>query len=293
MPRGPQTDGIEGFEATTFEYGGRSHEVFSAGAGPAVVVVHEVPGIHPGVLDFARRLIAAGYRVYLPSLFGHPGAPASTGAILRSIGRTCVSREFTVLADRTSPVASWLRALAARAHAECGGPGVGAVGMCLTGGFALAMAVDPAVLAPVLSQPVLPAPVNAGKRAALGLDGDDLVRVQERTAQGLCVLGLRFTADKGCPAERFATLRQELGEAFEGIEIDSSPGNPYGIRSQAHAVLTVDLVDEPGHPTREALDRVMDFLRQRLQQPQPDGAPPAVVDHVPNPPTAGGHPPVG
>jgi dienelactone hydrolase len=259
---------LEGFEATTFEHGGRSHQVFTAGAGPAVVVVHEVPGLHPGVLDFARRLVAAGYRVYLPSLFGHPGAAPTTAATVRSIARICVSREFAGLADRTSPVVTWLRALAARAHAECGGPGVGAVGMCLTGGFALAMAVDPAVLASVLSQPGLPAPVSAAKRAALGLDSGDLTAIRQRTGQGLCVLGLRFSADRGCPAERFATLRRELGEAFEGIEIDSSPGNPYGIPASAHSVLTVDLVDRPGHPTRAALERVLEFLQQRLQPEQ-------------------------
>jgi dienelactone hydrolase len=170
-----------------------------------------------------------------------------------------------VLADRASPVVSWLRTRAARAHAECGGPGVGAVGMCLTGGFALAMAVEPAVLAPVLSQPGLPAPVTADKRAALGLDAADLATVKARTGRGLCVLGLRFTADRGCPAERFDTLRRELGAAFEGIEVDSSPGNRHGIRAGAHAVLTVDLVDTPGHPTRAALDRVLKFLGQRLQ----------------------------
>jgi dienelactone hydrolase len=262
---------LSGFEATTFEHRGRSHPVFTAGSGPAVVVVHEVPGLHPGVLDFARRLVAAGYRVYLPSLFGHPGAPLTRAATARSIARICVSREFAVLADRTSPVVSWLRALASHAHAECAGPGVGAIGMCLTGGFALAMAVEPAVLAPVLSQPGLPAPISRAKRSALGLDEADLAQVEQRTGQGLGVLGLRFSDDKGCPRERFASLRRELGEAFEGIEIDSSPGNPFGIRSSAHAVLTVELVDLPGHPTRAALDRVMQFLRERLQ---PGAGPP-------------------
>ena len=140
--------------------------------------------------------------------------------------------------------------------------------MCLTGGFALAMAVDPTVLAPVLSQPGLPAPVSKAKRAALGLDAADLARVKQRTGQGLCVLGLRFSNDRGCPAERFATLRRELGAAFEGVEIDSSPGNSYGIPPSAHSVLTVELVDRPGHPTRAALERVMEFLQQRLQPQQ-------------------------
>jgi dienelactone hydrolase len=159
---------------------------------------------------------------------------------------------------------TWLRALAATAHRECGGPGVGAIGMCLTGGFALAMAVEPAVLAPVVSQPGLPAPLTARKRAAVGLDPADLAQVKARTRGGLCVLGLRFSADRGCPAERFQTLRRELGEGFEAIEVDSSAGNPHGIPSRAHAVLTLDLVDAPGHPTRAALDRVLGFLGQRL-----------------------------
>jgi dienelactone hydrolase len=253
------------FDMTTFTHEGSSHDVFRAGSGPAVVVIHEVPGLHPGVIEFARRLIDAGFTVYLPSLFGRPGEEPATGAIVRSILRICVSREFAVLADRTSPVASWLRAVAARAHAECGGPGVGAIGMCLTGGFALAMAVEPDVLAPVVSQPGLPAPLNARKRAALGLDPDDLTTIRERTQHGLCVLGLRFSNDKGCPAERFHTLRSTLGDAFEGIEIDSSPGNPFAIPARAHAVLTVDLVDEPGHPTRAALNRVLAFLDERLR----------------------------
>jgi dienelactone hydrolase len=240
------TPKVPGFDREMFTHQGRSHPVYRAGAGPAVIVIHEIPGIHPGMIIFAQRLLEAGYRVYLPSLFGRPGEPFGAGPLLRSMLRVCVSREFAILADRTSPVATWLRALAAAAHRECGGPGVGAIGMCVTGGFALAMAVEPAVLAPVVSQPGLPAPITTAKRAAVGLDATDLAQVKERTHRGLCVLGLRFSADRGCPAERFATLRRELGGAFEAIEVDSSPGNPHGI------------------PTRAALDRVLGFLDQRL-----------------------------
>jgi len=259
------TDAVPGFDVTTFSHGGSTYEVYRAGHGPAVIVVHEMPGLTPGMIAFGQRLVDAGYRVYLPSVFGRPGTPFSAGALSRSMWHVCVSREFHLLADRTPPVVTWLRALAAQAHTECGGPGVGAVGMCFTGGFALAMAVEPAVLAPVLSQPGIPAPVTARKRAALGLDPADLASVKARTSDGLCVLGLRFSRDKGSPAERFATLRAELGENFEAIEIDSSPGNPHGIPQRAHSVLTEDLVDTPGHPTRAALDRVMAFFAERLR----------------------------
>ncbi|MCB5280454.1 dienelactone hydrolase family protein [Arthrobacter sp. AL08] len=254
---------LAGFTESTFSHGGIHHQVFRAGAGPAVVLIHEVPGIHPGVLDLARRLIESGFTVYLPSMFGRPGGKAGEG-IVKSIAKVCVSREFAVLANRSSPATGWLCALAATAHQECGGPGVGAIGMCMTGSFALAMALEPAVLAPVMSQPALPAGLTARRRAAVGLDDVELDRVKDRTSQGLRLLGLRFSNDRACPAERFETMRREFGGSFEGIEIDSSPGNPLGIAQSAHCVLTVDLVDTPGHPTRAALDRTIEFISERL-----------------------------
>ena len=111
---------------------------------------------------------------------------------------------------------------------------------------------------------------------------EDLTRVRERTRDGLCVLGLRFSDDKLSPSERFATLRRALGGAFEGIEIDSSPGNPYGIPARAHSVLAIDFVDEPGHPTRAALDpgthlpaRAAPHLTQRTGPPSFRGAGPS------------------
>jgi len=121
------------------------------------------------------------------------------------------------------------------------------------------------VLAAVLSQPGLPAPTTARKRAALGLNPADLDRVRDRTHHGLCVLGLRFSNDKGCPAQRFNMLRRALGDAFQAIEIDSSRGNPFTISTRAHSVLTVELVDQPGHPTHAALERVLDFLDSQLR----------------------------
>lgn len=130
-----QPDPLEGFTESFFSHASISHPVFRVGHGPAVVLIHEVPGIHPGVVDLARRLVNRGYTVYLPSLFGRPGGEAGKG-IARTIAKICVSRGFRILASRTSPATGWLRALAAQAHAECGGAGVGAIGMCMTGSFA-------------------------------------------------------------------------------------------------------------------------------------------------------------
>jgi dienelactone hydrolase len=178
-----------------------------------------------------------------------------------------VSKEFSAWATgKTSPVIAWCRALARQEHERCGGPGVGVVGMCFTGNFALAMLPEPAVHAPVLSQPSLPLGFTKKARRGLYLSDDDLREVQRRMASepDLCVLGLRFTHDRFVPAERFEHLREALGDHFVAVEIDSSKGNPWGHPAAAHSVLTEHLVDEPGQPTRDALDKVLDLFRTRL-----------------------------
>lgn len=256
---------LDGFERTAFAADGATRALYRLGTGPAVVVVSEIPGITPEVAGFARRLADAGLTAVLPHLFGEDGRPASAGYALATLARACIAREFTVLATgRTSPVISWLRALARQEHDRCGGPGVGAVGMCFTGGFALGMMVDDVVVAPVLSQPSLPFPIGRRRKWDLGVSDTDARRVTERVAAGTCVLGLRFSADRVSPAERFAHLRQVLGDGFVAVEIDSSPGNPHGHRKAAHSVLTNDLDDRPGTPTRAALDQVLEFFTSRL-----------------------------
>lgn len=259
------TDDLADFTQGTFTFEVTTHPVYRAGEGPCVLVLAEIPGITPKVADFARRLVALGCSVALPSLFGTPGKEPSNGYALASVARGCVSKEFVVFArGRTSPITDWLRALARTEHERCGGPGVGVVGMCFTGGFALGMLAEPAVLAPVLSQPSLPIGTSKSKRA-LGISDADLAAGRERVeADDLCVLGLRFTCDKMSPPERFERLRAEFGENFVGVEIDSSPDNVHHIRKLAHSVLTEDLVDEPGHPTHDALNQVLDLFRSRL-----------------------------
>ncbi|MGD0881771.1 MAG: dienelactone hydrolase family protein [Acidimicrobiales bacterium] len=258
-------DPLDDFEHSSFTAEGTTRAIYRVGTGPAVIVISEIPGITPNVARFARMVAGIGCTAVMPHLFGVDGKDPSVPYALRSGITACVSREFTALAlDRTSPVTTWLRALARSEHERCGGPGVGAVGMCLTGGFALAMMVDDVVLAPVLSQPSLPFPMGRARRRALGISDADAERVRERVAAGVCVLGLRFTGDKVSPHERFAALSELLGDGFVGVELDSSPGNPHGHRKGAHSVLTEDLDDRPGTPTREALDRVLDLFRTRL-----------------------------
>ena len=259
------TDALQGFEHTTFTAEGDSRAVYRTGSGPAVIVMSEIPGITPNVARFARFVADAGFTAVMPHVFGDDGRAVSNGYAAGSLARACISREFTVLAlGKTSPITTWLRALAAHEHGRCGGPGVGAVGMCFTGGFALAMMVDDVVLAPVLSQPSLPFPVSKAHRRSIGVSEADTRRIQERALAGTCVLGLRFTGDKLSPPERFEHLRELLGDAFVAVELDSSPGNPHGHRKTAHSVLTEDLDDRPGTPTRAALDQVLEFFAKRL-----------------------------
>ena len=253
------------FERLELTFLGDTREVYRAGAGPAVIVMHEVPGLYPGVVDFGRKLIAAGFTVWMPSLIGQPGREPGAAYVAGSLLRACVAREFAVFAaSKNSPMTSWLRALARHAHADCGGPGVGAIGMCLTGGFALAMMLEPAVVAPVLSQPSLPFPISAAHRRDLGIDEATLDCVRRRAAEGTPVMGLRFSHDLMVPRERFQRLRDELGDRFLAVEIDSSPGNPHGNPRFAHSVLVRHMIDAPGSPTRAALDGVIAFCQKQL-----------------------------
>jgi dienelactone hydrolase len=258
-------DALDGFERELFTVEGKTRDLYRTGSGPAVIVMSEIPGITPLVAEFGRKVADIGCTAVLPHLFGTPGKPPTGGYAMQSLLHACISHEFaTLAAGKTSPITVWLRALAKAEHERCGGPGVGAVGMCLTGGFALAMMVDEVLVAPVLSQPSLPFPIGRRRKSDLGISDADLARVKERAKAGTDVLGLRFTGDSFCPPERFEHLRAELGDHFIAVELDSSEGNPHGHPKQAHSVLTEHLQDAPGTPTRQALDRVLDFYRERL-----------------------------
>jgi dienelactone hydrolase len=236
--------------------------VFRAGTGPAVIIMSEVPGITPAVAVFARRVAEAGFSVYMPYLFGETMRPLSVPYALSTIARNCISREFRVLAaHRSSPIVDWLRALANQAHEEQGGKGVGAIGMCFTGNFALGMMLGTKLLAPVLSQPSLPFFQKAGLHAS----AEEIAAAKTRIAEdGARILGLRFHGDPLCPGERFQRLRETFGDAFEAIELDPASANPAGPKP-AHSVLTNHLIDEEGQPTRQALDRVLGFLAEQLR----------------------------
>ena len=224
---------------------------YRKGSGPGVIVIHEIPGPTPKVIAFAEEVVDAGFTVVMPHLFGRAEEPMTGGSVARTFVNICVRAEFTKLATGvTAPIATWLRSLARDLHADVGGPGVGALGMCFTGGFALAMMVDPAVVAPVLCQPSTPFAVSRRRAGDLGLSPADLAVVKERAESGCQVLGLEYPSDP-MTGSRFRTLTRELGDAFIKVEL---PG-------RGHGTVTEDR-------DQGAVDTVLEFFGDRLRVPR-------------------------
>jgi dienelactone hydrolase len=261
-------DPLEDFAHRNITLDGVTKLVHVAGAGPAVIVMTEMPGISPHVARFSRWVRDAGFAVYMPSLFGRDGAPPSAEEGMAVFQRACVSAEFRALAaNQSSPVTQWLRALARLAHQECGGPGVGAIGMCFTGNFALTMMLERSMLAPVLSQPSLP----LGDPSGLEIAPEEIAAVRRRLEQeDLTVLAYRFEGDRFCTAQRFAAYAEALGDRFLGRVLADSAANtdvpPFFAQHVRcpHSVVTAHLIDEAGQPTLAARDEILSFFARRL-----------------------------
>ena len=232
-------DTLEGFTKDSFEADGKRRDIFRVGSGPTVIVISEIPGITPQVATFGRRVAAAGCTAVLPHLFGEPGRPPSMGYMMESIGPACVSHEFAWFAlKKTSPVTVWLRKLAKAEHERNGGPGVGVIGMCFTGGFALAMMVDDIVLAPVLSQPSLPFPAL---QEAQGGHRD----LRQRPGQGQGAHRSRHRASSGCASATTRSVSPSASRRCAASSATSSspwsstppPAILYGHPKQAHSVV--------------------------------------------------------
>ncbi len=256
------------FEPRSITLDGITKVVHVTGTGPAVIVMTEMPGISPHVARFSRWVRDAGFTVYMPSLFGRDGAVPGVEEGIATFKRACVSAEFRAFAsNESSPVTQWLRALARLAHEECGGPGVGAIGMCFTGNFALSMMLEPAMLAPVVCQPSLPMDNPAGMNMA----PDELAAVRARLErEDLTVMAYRFDGDKHCKAERFAAFAEALGPRFVARVLPDSAANPNTppffdkVVASPHSVVTAHLIDEAGQPTVAARDEILSFFARRL-----------------------------
>ena len=245
------TDVLAGWQKGSFTAAGFTRDTYRRGSGPGIIVVHEVPGITPKVTEFANELVDAGFTVVMPSLVGTPGKSFSNGYAMSSLTKVCISKEFSALAmNKTSPIIAWLRALGHNLNQEIGGKGIGALGMCFSGGFALGLMIDDHMVAPVLSQPSMPFAFGKKRAANLHLSPDDERAVQERAAAGCEVLGLRYTGDR-LVGDRFATLRSLIGDRFVAIELPS-------VNKSDHSVLTE-------HRDEASVQRVIQFFHDKLR----------------------------
>jgi len=280
MARRPDAAEQAGYRRERFEAGGIRHYVWRSGEGPAVLLLHEMPSISWRTITLASLIRDRGYRVAMPgfvdSVRAKPtGAGEMAGMIIeyaRNAVALCVSWQFIVLAQkRTSPVASWLQALARHEQAASGHPMVGVIGMCFSGGFALATAIDPSVGLAVTSQPALPFAMGPFKRipgqaADPGISPADLERLAARTeADEVCVRAYRYSNDTIAPRERIDALVERLGPAIRFIPIPLGPNDP-----MSHPVLTDAATAEgegttPAHKARKALDDLLAVLDERLK----------------------------
>ena len=240
---GPKPHTISGWnEPEPFEQDGISRWLYQGGSGPGVVLLHELPGMSVECRQLGDRLIKEGYAVYMPLLFGKPESvdmASNTMAV-------CISREIHVFSKRgMGPITDWIRALCRHALGEQGGKGVGLIGMCLTGNFALSLVADPEVLAPVACQPSLP--IAAAKE--LAMDEAQLAAAKKAAKEKGpgSIIGFRYEKDGICPRAKFERIRAEFGDSFDGTEIPG-PG---------HSTLTEHLDDG-------ALSKTLGFFKARL-----------------------------
>lgn len=249
---------MDGFEKWVFEAplsSGKSvtHDIYSKGDGPIVVIIQELPGIGRETLRLADMFIERGFKVVLPHLFG----PLGRTSTLRNTFRVlCMRREFSIFArNKTSPIVDWLRALCQKLKADHGVEGVATIGMCLTGNFAISLMADDAVLASVASQPSLP----IGKHSGLHMSPGDIGRVRDRLDVVGPMKAYRFEGDPLCTADKFTAIDKAFNDDTERVTTSGvMPG-------KGHSVLTLDFVDEAGHPTREAFDEIVAYFGDKLR----------------------------
>jgi dienelactone hydrolase len=264
------------FEQFYFASGPLAHPVYYAGdpKAPPVLLLPEIAGFSPGLILFAERLIDARFRIFVPWLFG----PLGVRAPLRNGIRLCVSREFANLrAGVSSPVTTWLRALTAHISRHSGGTQVGAIGMCLTGAFAIPLVIDPHVVAAVAAQPAVPlSPLfialgigREEKLSRLNVSDGEIAQARARLEAGQAhLLSVRCRSDRICPRAKIERLRREFPVGLEIREYaEMSARNSLGERP--HATFTKEYRLAPNapadHHSRQAFADLVAFFDTHLR----------------------------
>jgi dienelactone hydrolase len=228
-----------------------THDVYQRGTGPVVVIIQELPGIGQATLRLADKFVDAGFCVVMPHLFGPLGKVSIAGNLARVF---CLRKEFSLFSKkRSSPIVDWLRALCQSIRAENNVSGVGVIGMCLTGNFAISLMADDSVLAAVAAQPAMP----FGSPESLHMSTDDLAAIKRNIDRTLPIKAYRFSGDWMCQKSKFDALGAALNTDANRIQLTTLPGNK-------HSVFTLDFVDSAGHPTHNALNEVLDYFSHAL-----------------------------
>jgi len=283
-----ERDKLEDFDKAPFSAAGLTFDVYASGnAGPPVIVLHEATNLTPQVASFARVLVGAGFRVHMPSLVGNAGDPFG-GVDLAEWGQICLNKAFKgLVGSSTRPVVMWIRALVQKVTGLAPGQRVGVIGMCFSGGFALGAATEPAVAGAVACQPALPLvgafPVIGAVTGAddeIDLDAGDLDILRHRLDAGdLRLQGYRFMEDGISPCDRMRKLTAVLGGGLDARCLPTNQPTAATPHPKHHSVISLQLVDEVGEPTREARDRIVQFLDWRLRDgPAPAAPSPTLRD---------------
>lgn len=275
-------DIMSGFDPPfSFSSGGMARDVYKIGAGPAILFLHEIPGLMPEDIALAREL-SEKYAVYLPLFFGKPGQGDSwfLGRFLRVALRTpCWGSEFNcVSATSLGTVVPWLAALALEIDSKSGGKGLAVIGNCLTGSLPLTLMANDAVKAKikcaVLSQPALPLGVwpfpeqltTAGKRA-LGVTDAVLTKAG---SSGIPTLAFHFANDSFVPEDRLTALADKFPKGkpelfqYHKVTPDLACDNSSGRMVHHHSVLTVDNCGDNSPNGGMARTQLYNFLAANL-----------------------------
>ena len=247
---------IKGFEKSQFSSDAidgkpAAFDVYTKGEGPVVVIIQELPGIGMETIELANRFVEKGFRIVMPHLFGPLGRLSFLGNITRIF---CMRREFAIFSkNQTSPIVEWLKALCQDCRDKYNVSGVGVIGMCLTGNFAISLMADDAVLAGVASQPSLP----LFSQSSLHMSENEIAKVRERLEQHGPMLAYRFAGDILCTSTKFEALNNAFNDDRERIKLNTISGNK-------HAILTVHFSNREGSPTEEALGEIFEYFSKKL-----------------------------
>ena len=230
-----------------------SHDVYRRGRGAQIIIIQELPGIGPETMRLADEFVEHGFEVILPHLFGTLEKVSIGGNLVRVF---CMRKEFSLFeANGASPLVDWLKALCRDVKKRSQTKGVGVIGMCLTGNFAISLMSDESVLAAVSSQPSMP----LLKPTKLHMSAAEIGTIRQRIDDTAPIHAYRFAKDPMCTAEKYHAIENAFNDP------DATRVITHTLPGKGHSVLTLDFVNESGHPTRDGLNDILAYFSVQLQ----------------------------